>query len=137
MIDARAKQKIEAKLGEPIRYPKDCDALSESIYTNCHKNISSSTLKRLFGFVKNIKNPHLHTLDVVANYIGYAHWGELLQDMDKDKNVAIFLTPRKKIEELTLYKIAMNKKVEALEKENTKLKKQVNRLKNQLQQHKK
>lgn len=117
MIDARAKQKIEAKLGLPIRYPKDCDALAESIYTNCHKNISPSTLKRLFGFVKNIKQPHLHTLDVVANYVGYAHWGELLQDMDKDKNAAPFLTPRKKIE--------------ALEKEITELKKEVNRLKKQ------
>ncbi|MHB8261181.1 MAG: hypothetical protein ACYDCN_11450 [Bacteroidia bacterium] len=129
MIDVRAKQKIEAKLGELIRYPKDCDALAVSIYTTCHKNISPSTLKRLFGFVKNIKCPHLHTLDVIANYVGYTHWGALLQHLDNDEPPATFLTQGKKIEELTLYKIAMDKKVEALEKENAKLKKQLKQYK--------
>ena len=91
MIDARAKQKIEAKFGSAIRYPKDCEALSKSIYTNCKKHISSSTLKRLFGFVKNVKQPHGHTLDVVANYVGYKHWEELLHNIDKDENSSFFL----------------------------------------------
>ncbi len=91
MIDARAKQKIEAKFGAAIRYPKDCEALSKSIYTTCKKHISASTLKRLFGFVKNIKQPHGHTLDVVANYVGYKHWEELLQHIDKDENSSFFL----------------------------------------------
>ena len=76
-------QKIEARFGRPIRYSKDCEALSKSIEKNCNERISTTTLKRLFGFAKSIDNPRLFTLDVLATYIGYKDWSSLLADVQK------------------------------------------------------
>jgi hypothetical protein len=67
-------EKIEKRFGRPIRYSKDCEALSISIARACHERISATTLKRLFGFARKIEAPRRYTLDVLAIYAGYANW---------------------------------------------------------------
>lgn len=39
--------------------------------------MSVNTLKRLWGTVRDVKNPRLYTLDVVAKYVGYDTWDDL------------------------------------------------------------
>jgi hypothetical protein len=78
MISEVIKRRIEQKAGLRIRYSRDCDTLAEKIFSDCKCSISSSTLKRLFGFVKGEKEPRAYTLDILATYIGYQSWDELL-----------------------------------------------------------
>ena len=70
---------IEDKFGQPVRYPRDCDALSSHISKMCKTGLSSSTLKRLFGFTRSKGNeqPRLYTLDIISNYLGHKGWEDL------------------------------------------------------------
>ena len=90
MLNALIIKEIEGKFGTPIKYPKDCESLSNSIQLNCNKLISVSTLKRLMGFVKQVEQPHKHTLDVIANYIGYKDWEEAMLFIEKQDNSSFF-----------------------------------------------
>ena len=83
MLSIRIKEKIEKEFGKgSIKYAKDCDALSQAIAAKCNCKVSSSTLKRLFGINKGgTESPRVFTLDVLANYIGYQSWEDLLRDL--------------------------------------------------------
>ena len=89
MITVAIRQKIEARYGKPLRYSKDCEGLANSINKFCLDRISVTTLKRLFGFAKNVEQPRLYTLDVIAAYIGYNDWSSLLANIDKAENIAV------------------------------------------------
>lgn len=90
MLNALIIKEIEEKFGTPIKYPKDCESLSNSIQLNCNKLISVSTLKRLMGFVKQVEQPHKHTLDVIANYIGYKDWEDAIRFTENKDNSSFF-----------------------------------------------
>lgn len=77
MLPEKIIGSVSIKFGKPIRYPKDCEALAAVISDECGENVSSSTIKRLFGFVKNVEQPRLYTLDIIAKYIGHSSWAEL------------------------------------------------------------
>lgn len=72
----KLKSLIEARVGYPIRYPKDCDSLSKDFRENYNCNISASTLKRLFGFSSPSARPHLYTLDQLSHFLNYPSWDE-------------------------------------------------------------
>lgn len=82
MLSEIIKQKIETKFGQRIRYSRDCETLAEKIMSECKCTISSSTLRRLFGFAKSNKQPRIYTLDILANYIGHSTWDELLVSLN-------------------------------------------------------
>lgn len=86
MIPANIKILIENRFGRKIVYSKDCEALSVSIKRVCNKPISATTLKRIFGFAKNIDRPRLYTLDTIANYLNFADWGSLLNVTSNSQN---------------------------------------------------
>lgn len=83
MLSKLIKQKIQERFGREIRYPKDCELLATHITQACKTQVSASTVKRLYGFVKGIREPRLHTLDIVAEYVGHKTWTQLLTSMDK------------------------------------------------------
>lgn len=74
---------LEEKFGQPVRYPKDCETLASQISASSKQQISASTIKRLYGFVKGIEQPRLYTLDVISNYLGYSSWENLLMSLNK------------------------------------------------------
>jgi hypothetical protein len=82
MLSKIIKDMLEEKFGQPVRYPKDCEALAAEISTTCKQRISASTIKRLYGFVQNIEQPRLYTLDVISNYLGYSYWENLLSSLN-------------------------------------------------------
>ena len=90
MLKPAIKILIEQRLGVPVKYPRDCNALQHHIYSVCKKQVSTSTLKRLFGFVKNIKQSHKHTLDVIAQYVGHKNWEDLNRFMENPENSSFF-----------------------------------------------
>jgi len=54
--------------------PADFESLSESIFCCTHNNISTSTLKRLWGYVGDKPTPRAATLDVLCQYVGIRSW---------------------------------------------------------------
>lgn len=76
-------QLLKAKSGSDLRLPADCEFLSLDIESKTGVRIGATTLKRLLGFAQDERTPHGSTLDVIAHYLGYAHWEELskIEDM--------------------------------------------------------
>ena len=87
MLSKLVKDKIHQRFGQVIRYPKDCEPLALHISQACKTRISGSTLRRLYGFVKGIREPRLYTLDIIAEYLGHQGWDQLISSFDKDKEV--------------------------------------------------
>lgn len=69
---------ISAKYGAPIRYPSDCEKLAIDIREKLNENIGVTTLKRLFGFVHDVMQPRLITLDILAHYAGFEDYDQML-----------------------------------------------------------
>lgn len=83
ILDEAVKKELEKIYGSEIRYPKDCEALADAISRKTGITISASTMKRLLGFIHTTSNPSQHTLDTIANYLGYATW----EEFKTDKNI--------------------------------------------------
>ena len=82
MLSKLIKQKIRERYGHDVRYPRDCEPLANHITEVCQAKISASTLRRLMGFVNGMNEPRLYTLDVIAEYLGYQLWNELLASLE-------------------------------------------------------
>ena len=80
MLSKLIKQKIEKRFGA-VRYPRDCEPLALHIKEVCGSGLSASTLRRLFGFVNGANEPRLYTLDIIAEYLGYKGWEQLLASL--------------------------------------------------------
>ena len=78
MLSEAIKKDIEERFGSQIAYPKDCEALAEDISEKCNKRISSSTLKRLWGFHQSVNEPRMYTMDILANYLRHDNWSSYL-----------------------------------------------------------
>lgn len=63
---------VEKKYGKRIATTTDFEQLSESIQKQIGDMISSSTLKRLWGYVSLNPTPRIGTLDLLSKYIGYS-----------------------------------------------------------------
>lgn len=73
--------KIMAKYGKDAIYSADCEPLGREI------GLSETTLKRMFGLVgenspERRRTPHNSTMDILAKYLGYENYRELLQEID-------------------------------------------------------
>lgn len=101
MLNDLIIKKIEEKYGQQICYSKDCETLAIQISAQAGGNISTSTVKRLFGFVKTSSNPNQYTLDIVAKYLEYKDWNELEKQL--------ILKPNEKHSEIVIRKTKINR----------------------------
>ena len=62
---------IEAVEGERMKSPRDFEALHQHIFEKIHQSISTSTLKRVWGYMSGYSSVRPHTLDLLARYIDY------------------------------------------------------------------
>lgn len=64
---------VEHKLGKRLITPRDFKLLSNEVDKLLKKEISVSTIKRLWGYICTDDNysPHTYTLDTLAEYAGY------------------------------------------------------------------
>ena len=67
-------RKAEAVVGRPMKSPKDFDFLSKCIFDKLHEHVSTSTLKRLWGYVPSSTSPRKTTLDILARFVGVDSW---------------------------------------------------------------
>ena len=61
---------VAEKFGGPVASTKDFESLSSKIEEETGQIVSTSTLKRLYGYMSLKPKPRMATLDILSNYIG-------------------------------------------------------------------
>lgn len=74
------RKSVEYTIGRKIRTPKDFDFLSQTIYNKLHFYISSTTLKRIWGYLKERTDTRVAILDALSRFVGYRDWDNFCQD---------------------------------------------------------
>ena len=92
---------VERKAGRKMQTNKDFDCLSDSVYDQTHAKISTTTLKRIWGYLSEGVTPRRYTLDQLARFIGYDDFDAFSASLETDKtpesdnsNVGTGFTPR-------------------------------------------
>ena len=86
---------VEKKFERKPETTTQFDKLSDA----CH--VSSSTLKRLWGYVNNTPVPRIGTLDVLSKYVGHRSFRAFCENLKKSDSSAFFTTSFISTEELT------------------------------------
>lgn len=76
------KTEIERRYGRQPESPVDYSDLALQIKKKTGKEISSYTLMRIWGHVKNNSSPRQDTLSNLARYAGYAGWKDFVGQKD-------------------------------------------------------
>lgn len=77
----RLKAAVEQKAGRKMRTPKDFDVLHQLLFDEMHTLVSTSTLKRIWGYVQTDGDPRPSSLTPLAQYVGYDDWEAFCQAM--------------------------------------------------------
>ena len=64
-------QAIETAMHQKMRSPKDFECLRERIFTRVNVMVSTTTLKRFWGYLRTDSEASHNTLDTLARFIGY------------------------------------------------------------------
>ena len=75
------RQAVERRYALRLATSADFAALSEDMQAKLGKNVSPSTLKRLWGYVSMDVKPRRWTLDVMAQYAGFEDYRAFLGDL--------------------------------------------------------
>lgn len=67
---------IEQALGKELHTPKEFEMLRERIYERLHILISTTTLKRVWGYLDEGVQNRQGTLDILARFIGFQNYEE-------------------------------------------------------------
>lgn len=63
---------LEERTGLKMRRNHDFAYLSELLLAECHEYISTTTLKRMWGYIHDQESkPSKNTLNVIANFLGF------------------------------------------------------------------
>ncbi|MBQ0127571.1 MAG: hypothetical protein MJY91_08845 [Bacteroidales bacterium] len=76
-------QEIQRKYGKRIATSTDFESLSNNIMEVTRESISSSTLKRLWGYVTLSPRPRASTLDILSRYLGFKDFNAFRSDIKK------------------------------------------------------
>lgn len=86
MILPQIKAKLEERLGQQICSPSDCHALSIDIEKRTGQHLGVNTIKRMLGILGDEVEPRTSTLNLIAQYLGYANWNVLKLIADGEGN---------------------------------------------------
>ena len=98
---------IEDNVGYKLRTPKDFDTLSDAILEKTKQRVSSSTLKRLWGYRSDTTIPRPSTLDTLARFVGYDNFKafrETNTDNESCEETNVPLSPNHQTEDKPLGK---------------------------------
>lgn len=95
------RRAVERTLGRKMQTNKDFDCLSDSVYDQTHAKISTTTLKRIWGYLSEGVTPRRYTLDQLARFIGYDDFDAFCASLETDNkpksdssNIGTEVTPR-------------------------------------------
>ena len=78
------RRAVERTLGRKMQTNKDFDCLSDSVYDQTHAKISTTTLKRLWGYLSEGVTPRRYTLDQLAHFVGYDDFDAFCASLEND-----------------------------------------------------
>jgi hypothetical protein len=111
MQDASFLQLLQEKLLEKINYQKAnytaVAKLSQSIEDSLGEHISETTLKRIFNLIPVQSEFRTSTLDILAQYIGYATWDKFKAENDFYTKKTFQPTFNQIVDEAKLLKICL------------------------------
>lgn len=86
MKQEELKREVERVVGHELREARDFELLSKYLLKCTRERLSPTTLKRLWGYLKNEEvQTRRHTLDVLARFSGYRSYdGFCAQEEKKD-----------------------------------------------------
>lgn len=67
---------VEQKMQMPMLCPRDFVVLSRSIARDVGDTLSSTTLKRIWGYLSDGTRPQWSSLSVLARYVGFSSWAQ-------------------------------------------------------------
>ena len=71
--------RVEQTYGKQVLTPLQFEALADDIFRRTGKLLSPTTLKRLWGYLKEPMKPRQSTLDVLAGYCGWRDYEDFLK----------------------------------------------------------
>lgn len=71
---SKLREAIEAKIGKKPETNKDFEFLSNCINDELHYRVSTTTLKRIWGYLSEEVIPRQYTLNQLARFVGYTDW---------------------------------------------------------------
>ena len=82
------KQEVERVVGHELREARDFETLSHLILKGTRERLSPTTLKRLWGYLRNEEvMTRQHTLDVLARFAGYRCYEDFCAHPDSKDDV--------------------------------------------------
>ena len=92
------RRDIELSVQRNINTPADFEFLSGVIWERTKTAISTSTLKRLWGYIDGADNTRQCTLELLSKTLGYKSWKEYTEHLvETNPNQSDFLTQNKHI----------------------------------------
>ena len=73
------RRELISSFGRNVKSSRDCLLLSQDIYLKISEQISTNTLRRLFGLVNTGFSPSQSTLDILCRYCGFETLEDLIQ----------------------------------------------------------
>lgn len=94
---------VEQKYHKKLQTTTDFDEFSFHFKQQTEENISTSTLKRLWGYVNDSHTPRQHTLNLLAKYIGHEDFNQFRLWLKSSEvyNSSFFSTKQLQTKELT------------------------------------
>ena len=87
------KKAIEGMVKMEIKIPKQFDYLRDVIFNRTGEYVSPTTLKRMWGYVKEPLETRTSTLSILAKSLGYVDWEDYLERFGKDEGKGIASSP--------------------------------------------
>ena len=88
--DNEILKRIKEKAGINMTKSVDFDILAQAIRDQTNESLGVNTLKRLFGFKTEKVVPRLSTMDVIAQYLGFADYESLIKTLGDEADISMF-----------------------------------------------
>ena len=96
------KQQIEESVGRKMKTSTDFIFLSGAIWERIHENLSTSTLKRLWGYVDGPDKTRDSTLDILSRFLGFSNWDDFISHISQNNGSDQVQTEYIKTDELSV-----------------------------------
>lgn len=78
------RNRIETMYGKQLLTTTDFEEFSVMLKRKHNAEISSSTLKRLWGYVSDVHKPRTTTLNILAQYVGFKDYADFIMHLKSD-----------------------------------------------------
>lgn len=89
-VEKELLKRMQEKSGLAFNQSSHFDVLAQAIFDSTGESLGANTLKRLFGF--NIKKvvPRRSTLDILARYLNFTDFDNLLLELGEEADISAF-----------------------------------------------